>query len=76
MQKNAMNEATKTGMDKKKNELNEIYSNYIKKMAIFLKQRYCDAGGKSAKLLAYKLKKQHAKNTIHKIKDPETNCIQ
>ena len=71
-----MNDATKIEMDKKKNELSEIYSNDIKKTTIFVKQRYYDAGGKSAKLLAYKLKKQQAKNTIHKINSPKTNCIQ
>ena len=40
---------------------------------IFLKQRYYEAGGRSAKWLAYKLKKQQAENTIYKMKDPTTN---
>lgn len=62
-------------IDRKKNELNEIYSNDIKKKLIFLKQRHYEAGGKSAKLLGYKLKKQQAENTIYKIKDPTTNSI-
>lgn len=34
-----------------------------------------EPGGKSAKLLAFKLKKQQFENTIHKIKDPQTNTI-
>ena len=62
-------------INKKKNELNEILSNDIKKNLIFLRQRYYEAGGKSARLLAYKLKKQQAGNTIHKIRDPTTNSI-
>ena len=53
----------KNGNRKEKNKLNEIYSN--KKELIFVKQWYYVAGGKSAKLLAYKLKK--AENTVYKI---------
>uniref|UniRef100_A0A669FBP0 Reverse transcriptase domain-containing protein n=1 Tax=Oreochromis niloticus TaxID=8128 RepID=A0A669FBP0_ORENI len=41
----------------------------------FLQQRYYEVGGKSTKLLAYKLKKQQLENIIHKIKDPQTNNI-
>lgn len=40
-----------------------------------MKQRYYEAGGKSTKLLAYRLKKQQAEKTIFKIKDPTTNSI-
>ncbi len=59
-------------IDKKKNELNEIYSD---EMRIFLRQRHYEAGGRSVKLLAYKLKKQQAENTVFKIKDPKTNLV-
>lgn len=41
---------------------------------MFTKQLYYE-GGKNAKLLAYKLKKQEADNTIYKIKDPKTKNI-
>lgn len=57
-----------------KNKLNEIYSNDKKKKLTFLKQWYYETRGKSAKLLAYKLKKQQAENTIG-IWNPITNSI-
>ena len=56
--------------------MNEIYSNDIEKKMIFLQQRCYVAGGKTAKLLAYKLKKQEAENTINKIRDLKTYSIQ
>jgi len=34
-----------------------------------LKQRYFEVGGKSAKFLAYKLRKQQAERVVYKIKD-------
>lgn len=37
-----------------------------------MKQRYNEAGSKSAKLLAYRLKKQQANNSIYKIRDSHT----
>lgn len=40
---------------------------------IFLKERYYEAGGKSLKLLAFKLKKQKTQSI--KKKDPTTNSI-
>ena len=43
-----------------------------KKKLLFTKQRYYEVGGKSTKFLAYKLKKQQAKNNIYKIRDPHT----
>lgn len=39
---------------------------------MFLKERYYEGGSKSMKVLAWKLKKKTAQNTIHKIKDPVT----
>uniref|UniRef100_A0A669BP42 Reverse transcriptase domain-containing protein n=1 Tax=Oreochromis niloticus TaxID=8128 RepID=A0A669BP42_ORENI len=65
----------KLEIQKKKNEIDEIFSSEIQKNMAFLQQRYYEVGGKSAKLLAYKLKKQQSENTIYKIKDPQTNNI-
>lgn len=42
---------------------------------MFLKQRYYEGGSKAMKVLAWKLKKKIAQNTIHKIKDPVTKII-
>lgn len=41
----------------------------------FMKQRYYEAGSKATKLLAWRLRKQLAENTIHKIRDPATNTF-
>lgn len=57
---------------KKRADINEIYVEEIQKNLLFIKQRYYEVGGKSTKLLAYKLKKQQAKNNIYKIQDPLT----
>lgn len=65
----------KIEIDKKKNEINEILSIDIKRKMTFLRQKYYEVGGKSAKLLAYKLKKQQLESTIHKIRDPNTNTV-
>lgn len=46
----------------------------LRKKLTILKQKYYETGSKSAKLLAYKLKKQQTENTVHKIRDPITNC--
>lgn len=40
-----------------------------------MKQRYYEAGPRAAKLLAWRLRKQQAENTIHKFRDPFTNKI-
>ena len=60
---------------KKKNEIDEIYTKNIQKKLIFTKQKYYEGGGKASKLLAYRLKKQQAENSIHKIKNPITNSM-
>lgn len=44
----------------------------LQKKIIFLKQRYYEVGSKSAKILAYKLRKQQAERVEHKSKDPIT----
>ncbi len=54
---------------KKRNKINYIYSEEIKKKLMYLKQSYYEAGSKSAKLLAYRLKKQQANNNIYKIRE-------
>lgn len=55
---------------KKRSEINDIYSEEIQKNIMFTKQKYYEVGSRSTKLLAYKLKKQHAKNSIYGIRDP------
>lgn len=60
---------------KKKNEINQIYTKDIQKKIIFTKQKYYEGCGKANKLLAYRLKKQQAENSIHKIKNPITNSM-
>lgn len=52
---------------KLQNEIDEIYSEEVKKKLLFLKQGYYEAGSKAMKLLAYKLRKQQADITINKI---------
>lgn len=50
-----------------RNELNIIYSQEIEKKMVFTKQKYYESSSKSTKLLARKLKKQQANNTIYKM---------
>lgn len=59
-----------------RNEIDEISTQEIQKKMLFTKQRYYETGGKSMKLLAYKLKKQQADNTIYKIRDPLSGAIE
>lgn len=47
----------------------------IRKNLMFLKQRHYEGGSKSMKILAWKMKRKMAENTIHKIKDPRTKTI-
>lgn len=58
------------------NEIDEIYSEKVKKKLVFLKQGYYEAVSKAMKLLAYKLRKQQADNTINKIRSSQTKEIQ
>lgn len=41
-----------------------------------MRQKYYEIGGKSAKYLAYKLRKQQEESTIYKIKNPKTNTLE
>lgn len=59
-------------LKRKKKEINDIHAQEIQKQLMFMKQRYNEAGSKSAKLLAYRLKKQQANNSIYKIRDSHT----
>lgn len=52
-----------------KDQINEIYTLDIQKKLTLLKQKYYKIGNKSAKLLAYKLKKQQMERVIYRIKD-------
>ena len=56
-----------------KTEINDILAQEIQQKLLYLKQRYYEAGSKSTKLLAYRLKKQMAINDIYKIRDSFTN---
>lgn len=48
----------------------------IQKKLLFIKHKYYETGGKSLKLLSYRLRKQQADRTIHKIRNSETNEIE
>ena len=41
----------------------------------YIKQTYYEGGSKATKSIARRIKKQHALNNIHKIRDPTTNKI-
>lgn len=58
-----------------KQEIDQILSEEIEKNIRFMKQRYYEAGPKAAKLLAWRLRRQQAENTIHRIRDQNTNKI-
>lgn len=55
-----------------KNQINQIYSLEMEKKLILRKQKYNKTGNKSAKLLAYKLKKEQTDRVIYRIKVPIT----
>lgn len=58
-----------------KQDIDKILSEEVEKKLRFLKQRYYEAGPKATRLLAWRLRKQQAEQTIHKIRDPITNKI-
>lgn len=57
-----------------KKEIDEI--NTLKKNLLFTKQQYYEVGGKSLKLLSYRLRKPQADRTIHKIRNSATSKIE
>ncbi len=59
-----LDERKKREIKEIRNEIEKMSTQEIQKKFIFLKQRYYEVGGKAMKLLAYKLKKQQADNTI------------
>ena len=71
-----LDEKEKQEIKEIRNEIEEMSTQEIQKKFIFLKQRYYEVGGKAMKLLAYKLKKQQADNTISKIKNPDSGEIE
>ena len=58
-----------------KQEIDKLLGEEVEKKLRFMKQRYYEAGPKASRLLAWRLKKQQAENTIYKIRDPVTNKI-
>lgn len=73
--KNSIDPKIKVEIMRKRNQIEEIYTQEIQKKLIYTKQKYFEGGSKYTKLLAYKLRKQQADNTIYKIKDPKTKDI-
>lgn len=58
-----------------KQELDKIYSEEIEKKLRHMKQKYFEAGPKASKLPTWRLRKEQAESSIHKIRDPLTNKI-
>ena len=71
-----LDEQIKQELDKIKKQIQDMSTQEIQNKLTFLKQRYYEVGGKATKLLAYKLRKQQADNTIHKIRHPELRTMQ
>lgn len=70
-----INHKVKQDIKKIVREIDDIYSKELQNKLIFLKQRYYETGGKSLKLLSYRLRKQQAERTINKIKNTQTGEI-
>lgn len=62
----------KKEIKKTQEEINDLYMQETQKKFIFTKQKYYEVGGKSTKLLAYRLCKKQADNLIYKIRNPIT----
>lgn len=58
-----------------KQALNNIYEIQMEKRLKFIKQSFYESGPKSKKLLAWRIRKQLAERSIHKIKDPQTDTM-
>lgn len=73
---NTTNPTVKQDIRKIQGEINDIYTQEAQNNLIFLRQKYYETGGKSAKYLAHKLRKQLKESTIYQIKDPKTNILE
>lgn len=71
-----MKDETKCEINQLKKKIDDLNTMDVQKKLIFTKQQYYEAGGRSLKLLSYKLKKQQAERTIYKIKNPLNNKIE
>jgi hypothetical protein len=58
-----------------KNKIDNILLTEVEKKARFVKQTYYEGGSKASRLLARRIRKQQALNTIYKIRDPQTNDL-
>jgi len=73
--KNSVDSKIMAEIKRIKAEINEIFSQEIQNKMIYTKQRFYEAGSGSAKLLAYRLKKQETGRHVYKIKDPQTDSV-
>lgn len=73
---NNPNPTVKQEIRKLQGEINDVFTLEVQKNLTFLRQKYCEIGGKSVKYLAYKLQKQQEESTIFKIKNPKTNKLE
>lgn len=54
------------------NEINLLYTEEINEKSVFAKQKCDEAGCKALKILARRLQKERADNTIYKMKDTDS----
>lgn len=58
-----------------KDQLDNLAKDEIEKKLRFTRQTFFESGPKAARILAKRLRSQKIKNTVHKIRDPETNNL-
>ncbi|XP_072114005.1 3-hydroxy-3-methylglutaryl-CoA reductase a isoform X1 [Mobula birostris] len=73
---NKSNSNRKQEIRKLQSEIDDIYTLETQRNFLYLREKSYEVGGKSARLLAYKLRIQQADNTIHKIKNPKTKLVE